>query len=141
FGSHPTPGRTSPHRLHPRQIRCAGKRPLQRPARRNQGAPAAVRALPRPAADLQGGGMRDSREDAKARRDVEEVAAVVVDTAIQLHRDWGPGLLESVYEAVLARMLEQRGLMVERQKPVPIDYQDIRLDEGFRLDLLVDGQL
>ncbi|MGX2030033.1 GxxExxY protein [Methylocaldum gracile] len=85
--------------------------------------------------------MRDSREGAKSRRDVEEVASMVVDTALQLHRDLGPGLLESVYEAVLARMLEQRGLRVERQKPVPIDYQDIRLDEGFRLDLLVDGQL
>jgi len=85
--------------------------------------------------------MNISREGAKARRDVEEVAAVVVDTAIQLHRDLGPGLLESVYEAVLARMLEQRGLQVERQRPVPINYQGIRLDEGFRLDLLVDGQL
>ena len=85
--------------------------------------------------------MNFSREDAKARRDVEEVAAIVVDAALQLHRDWGPGLLESVYEAVLCRMLEQRGLQVERQKPVPIHYQDIRFDEGFRLDLLVEGQL
>lgn len=66
---------------------------------------------------------------------------MVVDDALQLDRDLGPGLLESVYEAVLARMLEQRGLSVERQKPVPIAYQGIRLDEGFRLDLLVDGQL
>ena len=82
-----------------------------------------------------------SREDAKARRDIEEVAAIVVDVALQLHRDLGPGLLESVYEAVLFKMLEQRGLLVERQKPVPIKYQGISLDEGFRLDLLVDGQL
>ncbi|MGI6459874.1 MAG: GxxExxY protein [Candidatus Hydrogenedentales bacterium] len=49
--------------------------------------------------------------------------------------------LESVYEAVLCRMLKQRGLQVERQKPVSIQYQDIRFDEGFRLDLLVEGQL
>lgn len=82
-----------------------------------------------------------SREDAKARRDIEEVAAIVVDAALQLHRDLGPGLLESVYEAVLAKMLEQRGLSVERQKSVPINFQGISLDEGFRLDLLVDGQL
>jgi GxxExxY protein len=82
-----------------------------------------------------------SREDAKARRDIEEVAAIVVDAALQLHRDLGPGLLESVYEAVLARILEQRGLLVEKQKPVPIRYQGISLDEGFRLDLLVDDQL
>ena len=82
-----------------------------------------------------------SRDDAKARRDIEDVATIVVDAALQLHRDLGPGLLESVYEAVLSKMLEQRGLSVERQKPVPIHYQGVSLDEGFRLDLLVDGQL
>ena len=82
-----------------------------------------------------------SREGAKTRRDIEEVSAIVVDTALQLHRDLGPGLLESVYEAVLAKLLEQRGLVIERQKSVPVHYQGIDLDEGFRLDLLVDGQL
>ncbi|QFY91186.1 GxxExxY protein [Magnetovirga frankeli] len=82
-----------------------------------------------------------SREGAKTRRDVEEVSAIVVDAALQLHRDLGPGLLESVYEAVLAKMLEQRGLKIERQKKVPIRYQGINIDEGFRLDLLVDSQL
>lgn len=85
--------------------------------------------------------MSGSREDAKARRDVEEVATIVVDTALQLHRDLGPGLLETVYEAVLAKMLESRGLKVERQKSIPIHYLDIKLEEGFRLDLLVDDQL
>lgn len=85
--------------------------------------------------------MSGSREGAKARRDVEEVAAVVVDVALQLHRELGPGLLESVYEAVLARMLQQRGLGVERQKPVPIHYQGVSFDEGFRVDLLIDDQL
>jgi len=82
-----------------------------------------------------------SREDAKARRDVEEVASLVVDTAFHLHRDLGPGLLETVYEAVLAHQLGQQGLEVERQKTIPICYQGIELNEGFRLDLLVDGQL
>lgn len=82
-----------------------------------------------------------SREVAKTRRDVEEISAIVVDTALQLHRDLGPGLLESVYEAVLAKLLEQRGLSVERQKSVPFNYQGIELNEGFRLDLLVDNQL
>lgn len=85
--------------------------------------------------------IHGSREDAKARRDIEEVAGIVVDAALQLHRALGPGLLELVYEAVLANMLEQRGLSVERQKPIPIRYQGVSLDEGFRLDLLVDGQL
>jgi iron complex transport system substrate-binding protein len=82
-----------------------------------------------------------SREGAKARRNIEELSAIVVDTALQLHRDLGPGLLESVYEVVLAKLLEQKGLTVERQKPVPVNYRDIEIDEGFRLDLLVDGQL
>lgn len=83
----------------------------------------------------------NSREGAKPQRNIEEVAAIVIDTALQLHKDLGPGLLESVYESLLAKMLEQRGLSVERQKPVPICYQNIKLDEGFRLDLLIDGQL
>lgn len=82
-----------------------------------------------------------SREGAKARRDVEEVASIVVDCALQLHKGLGPGLLESVYEAVLAKVLEQRGLKVERQKPVPICYHGIELNEGFRLDLLIEDQL
>lgn len=82
-----------------------------------------------------------SREDAKTRRDVEETASIVIDAALQLHRDLGPGLLESVYESVLAKMLDERGLKIERQKPVPIVYQGIEINEGFRLDLFVDGQL
>ena len=72
---------------------------------------------------------------------IEEISAVVVDTAFHLHRDLGPGLLESVYEAVLARMLERRGLQVERQKTVAFDFDGMHFDEGLRLDLLVDGRL
>jgi GxxExxY protein len=72
---------------------------------------------------------------------VEEVSAIVVDAAYHLHRDVGPGLLESVYEAVLARMLEMRGLRVDRQKPVAFDLYGIHFDEGFRVDLLVEGCL
>lgn len=71
----------------------------------------------------------------------EEASAVVVDAAYHLHRDLGPGLLESVYEAVLARMLEGRGLRVERQKCVEFDYGGIHFDEGLRVDLLVQGCL
>jgi GxxExxY protein len=72
---------------------------------------------------------------------IEKLASIVIDTAFHLHRDLGPGLLESVYEAVMAHELGNRGLMVERQKPVPIHYQDVVLDEGFRLDLLVEQRL
>ena len=72
---------------------------------------------------------------------VEEVSAAVVDTAFHLHRDLGPGLLESVYEVVLARMLERRDLRVERQKSVAFDFDGLRFDEGLRVDLLVEGCL
>ena len=64
--------------------------------------------------------MKDSHEATKARRDKEEVAAIVVDCAYQLHRDLGPGLLETVYEVVLAKMLAERGLKVSRQQAIPI---------------------
>ncbi len=72
---------------------------------------------------------------------VEEVSSVVVDTAFHIHKELGPGLLESVYEAVLARMLEQRGLCVERQKTVAFDFAGLHFDEGLRVDLLVGGCL
>lgn len=74
-------------------------------------------------------------------RNVEELSAAVVDAAFHLHKDLGPGLLESVYEVVLAKLLEQRGLSVERQKPIPIHYAGLRFDEGFRADLIVEGSL
>jgi len=73
----------------------------------------------------------------RERMNPEEASAVVVDTAFHLHRDLGPGLLESVYEAVLARMLEKQGVRVERQKTVTFDFDGIRFDEGLRVDLLV----
>jgi GxxExxY protein len=72
---------------------------------------------------------------------VEETSAVIVDAGFQLHKDLGPGLLESVYEVVLARILEQRGLKVERQKVVAFEYQGVHFDEGLRVDLLVDDSL
>ena len=74
-------------------------------------------------------------------KSIEELSAEVVDAAYHLHVGLGPGLLESVYEVVLAKVLEQRGLMVERQKPIPILYAGLRFEEGFRADLLVDGRL
>ncbi len=72
---------------------------------------------------------------------VEETSSVVVDAAFHLHKDLGPGLLESVYEAVLARTFEHRGLRVERQKVVAFDFRGMHFDEGLRVDLLVDGCL
>jgi GxxExxY protein len=67
-----------------------------------------------------------------------ERGTIVVDAAIAVHRELGPRLLESVYEAILARELELRGLRVRRQVPVPIRYKDLQFDEGFRADLIVE---
>ncbi|HMO14472.1 MAG TPA: GxxExxY protein, partial [Pirellulaceae bacterium] len=58
-----------------------------------------------------------------------------------LHKELGPGLLESVYEAVLARMLENEGLQVRRQVPVPIAVMGMRFEEGFRADILIEDLL
>jgi iron complex transport system substrate-binding protein len=73
--------------------------------------------------------------------DVEELSAVVVDTAFRLHRDLRPGLLESVYETVLARQLVRQGLSIERQKAVAFDYDGLHFDDGLRVDMLVEKQL
>lgn len=73
--------------------------------------------------------------------DVEELAATVVDAAFHLHCALGPGLLESVYESVLARSLDKRGLRVERQKAVTFEYDGMRFVGGMRVDLLVNGSL
>ena len=74
-------------------------------------------------------------------RDIDEVTGQIVDTAYRLHTDLGPGLMESVYEAVLARRLEQRGLRVERQKPISFEFDGMRFDEGFRADLIVEERV
>ncbi|MBN2024438.1 MAG: GxxExxY protein [Pirellulales bacterium] len=66
-----------------------------------------------------------------------EIGTICVDTAIAVHRELGPGLLESVYEIVMAHELSQRGLPTERQAPVPISYKGITFDEAFRADLRV----
>lgn len=85
--------------------------------------------------------MRGGKPHAKARRNLEELSAIVVDCAYRLHVEAGPGLLETVYEVVLARMLEERGLSVRRQVPVPIQLMGLTFEEGFRADLLVDDLL
>lgn len=70
-----------------------------------------------------------------------EIAQVVVDVAFQIHNSVGPGLLESVYETILAHELEKRGVRVERQAPIPIRYDGVEIAEGFRADLIVNGLL
>jgi GxxExxY protein len=67
-----------------------------------------------------------------------EVTAQIVDAAYLIHTRLGPGLLETVYEVTLAHELRKRGLGVRRQVPVPIEYDSLKFDEGFRMDLLVE---
>lgn len=76
-----------------------------------------------------------------AKRTENDVAREIVDTAFKIHTTLGPGLLESVYEIVLAHELRKRGLRVERQVPVAVVWEDVRFDEGFRADLLVEDLL
>jgi len=68
-----------------------------------------------------------------------ELGTKILETAISIHRELGPGLLESVYEIVLLHELKALGLNVERQVPIPITYRGTRFDEGFRADLIVEG--
>ena len=69
------------------------------------------------------------------------VSAKVVDAAFQVHKNLGPGLLESAYETCLVYEIGQRGLKARRQVPVPLEYESICLDAGFRLDHLVEDRL
>jgi len=70
-----------------------------------------------------------------------EIAHEIVDAAFHIHKALGPGLLETVYEVVLARELEKRGLSVVRQQPVSIVFGDLKFDEGFRADLIVEDKV
>ena len=70
-----------------------------------------------------------------------EIATQVVDAAYQIHKRLGPGLLESVYEVVLAHELRKRGLKTVRQVAVPIVYDDLEFEEGFRADVIVEDKV
>ena len=70
-----------------------------------------------------------------------EISKIIVDVAFKIHVKLGPGLLESVYEAVLAYELESRGLTVVRQQAIPVVYEAVRLDLGFRADLIVNNKV
>jgi len=87
-----------------------------------------------------------NRQDAKApRKDLsnqgEQIAQLVVDSAIKVHRVLGPGLLESVYEACLTHELKQRGLNVSTQVALPIHYEGMEIESGLRLDMLVENRV
>ena len=70
-----------------------------------------------------------------------EIAKIIVDAAYKIHSQLGPGLLESVYEIVLGHELAKRGLSVKRQVPVPIEYDGLKFQEGFRVDMIVEYKI
>ena len=70
-----------------------------------------------------------------------ELGTIIVESAIAVHRELGPGLLETVYEVALMYELRQRGLKAERQVPIPIRYKGIRFEEGFRADIFVEDRI
>jgi iron complex transport system substrate-binding protein len=74
-------------------------------------------------------------------KDIETLARQAIASGLAIHRDLGPGLLETVYEALMAQELSDAGLRVERQKPIPLIHKNVRLQEAFRADLLIEGQL
>ncbi|MBN1906792.1 MAG: GxxExxY protein [Deltaproteobacteria bacterium] len=73
--------------------------------------------------------------------DENEIGKIIVDVAVALHKELGPGLLETVYEVILAHKLKDQGLTIDRQVAVPIVYDGIKFDEGFRIDLLVNKKV
>ncbi len=74
-------------------------------------------------------------------KELDDITGSIVDAAMKIHIDLGPGLLESVYEMVLAKALQKRGFHVERQKVIRFEYDGIVFEEGFRADLLVESQV
>ncbi|MBI3657848.1 MAG: GxxExxY protein [Acidobacteria bacterium] len=74
-------------------------------------------------------------------KEIDDITGEIVDAAFKIHVGLGPGLLESVYEAVLVRDLTRRGFTVERQRAVAFEYDGMSFAEGFRVDLLVEGRI
>jgi GxxExxY protein len=71
--------------------------------------------------------------------EINDITRTIIGCGIEVHKQLGPGLLESAYEECLVFELKQKGLQVERQKPLPIQYKDIQLEYGYRIDLLVEN--
>jgi len=74
-------------------------------------------------------------------KDIDAISGDVIEVALRIHRELGPGLLESVYEIVLAGKLAEMGYSVDRQKPIDIEFEGQKFPAAFRIDLLIDGRL
>jgi GxxExxY protein len=86
-------------------------------------------------------GAEDAEEEERIYMDENEIGTIIVDTAISLHKELGSGLLESVYEVVLMKLLSEKGLNVQRQVSIPIEYKGEHFDKGFRVDLFIEGKV
>ena len=73
--------------------------------------------------------------------EINDITGIIIQESIKIHTDLGPGLLESVYEELLAYRLNKRGLIIKRQTPVPLFYEAIKMDIGFRSDLIVNDKV
>jgi len=80
-------------------------------------------------------------ENAEKRKDVNELTELLIGCAIEVHRTLGPGLLESAYEVCLCRELSLRGIHFERQVAIPVEYKGVKLDCGYRADLIVTDMI
>jgi GxxExxY protein len=83
--------------------------------------------------------MNQTAEEQRKR--LNELSGKVIGLCIEIHRELGPGLLESAYEECLAYELSQAGLRFERQRPLPVRYKEVQLDCGYRLDFVIEGLL
>jgi len=75
------------------------------------------------------------------REELNQITEGIIGAAIEVHKNLGPGLLESAYQAALAYELAQRGFKIEQQRPLPLIYKDVRLDAGYRMDFLVNDKV
>jgi len=86
-----------------------------------------------------GGTTRNLRQDTEMNEN--EIGTLIIDAAFYLHKNLGPGLLESVYETTLAKLLSGKNLCVQRQVPIPIEFEGEYYKEGFRADIFVEGKV
>ncbi|MFZ1263286.1 MAG: GxxExxY protein [Chitinophagaceae bacterium] len=85
--------------------------------------------------------LRTQRKLVIWRMEINVITSIIIEECIYIHRVLGPGLLESVYEEVLYSRLIKRGLFVERQKAIPVIFEDVKMEVGFRADLVVENKV
>jgi GxxExxY protein len=85
--------------------------------------------------------LATTKDTKSTKMDFDELSHRVIGCAIEVHRHLGPGLLESAYEQCLAHELVRQGIAFQLQHPMPVQYQDVRLDCGYRIDVFVENQL